>query len=104
MALLKHELIIFQEERSLSHFIGDKISSQLHSTDEIFSSSEVNIFHCIQDFIDLAEPAVKRYRDRCRNSLSKHDSERYQRAFHEFRKLYHSSGEDILKGQDEHAD
>lgn len=98
LALVKHELILFKEEKALSNFIGSEISSQFISTEEIFSNSEMNIYHCISDLIDMAEPAIARNREYRKKSFTKNELDRYNKALNEFTSLYCKFGEEQAEG------
>lgn len=87
-ALVTHEMILFQEEKQLSSFIGSEISTQFRSTDEIFASSELNIYHSTNELIEMAEPAMHRQRERMQRSFQPEDLQRYKKTFSEFNKLY----------------
>ncbi len=91
-ALVTHEMIIFQEEKQLSDFIGSEVSTQFRSTDEIFSDSEMNVFHCVNDLIEMAQPAIARQRERMQKSFSKSVMERYEKSLKEFTALYKTIG------------
>lgn len=91
-ALVHHELILFQDEKSLTSFIGSEISSQFISTEEIFSNSEMNVYHSINDLVDLAEPAIKRHREQRKRSFSKADLARYHKSLAEFQTLHNKIG------------
>lgn len=90
--LAKHELILFEDERDISSFIGKKVQSQFRSTDKIFSNSEMNIFHSISELIEIASPAVKKYRQFRKRSFSKTNLDRYNKSFKEFYTLYQATG------------
>ena len=87
-ALVTHEMILFQEEKQLSNFIGSEISSQFRTTDEIFANSELNIYHSTNELIEMAEPAVHRYRERIIRTFQPEDLQRYKKSFSEFSELY----------------
>ena len=87
-ALVTHEMILFQEEKQLSNFIGSEISSQFRSTDEIFANSELNICHSTNELIEMAEPTMRRYRERIMKSFQPEDLLRYNKSFSEFSQLY----------------
>ncbi len=87
-SLVRHEMILFEEEGKLAAFLGAGISTQFRSTDEIFSNSEVNVYHCLCDLVDFAEPTVLQYREYWKKSFSKPDLNRYKKAFAEFKELY----------------
>ncbi len=83
-ALITHEMIIFQEEKQLSNFIGSEISSQLKSVDEIFTNSELSICQNTAELIQKAAPAINKYRDRIFKSFNQDDLVRYKKSFNEF--------------------
>jgi len=87
-ALVTHEMILFQEEKQLSNFIGSEISSQFRSTDEIFANSELNICHSTNELIEMAEPTMRRHRERIMKSFQPEDLLRYNKSFSEFSQLY----------------
>ncbi len=87
-ALVTHEMILFQEEKQLSNFIGSEISSQFRTTDEIFANSELNIYHSTNELIEMAEPAMHRHRERIIKSFRPEDLVRYKKSLSEFSKLY----------------
>ena len=87
-ALVTHEMILFQEEKQLSNFIGSEISSQFRTTDEIFVNSELNIYHSTNELIEMAEAAMHRHRERIIKSFQPEDLVRYKKALSEFSKLY----------------
>jgi len=90
--LAKHELILFEDERDISSFIGKKVQSQFRSADKIFSNSEMNIFHSIAELIEIAMPAIKRYRQFRKRTFSKTNLDRYNKAFKEFYTVYQATG------------
>jgi len=96
-ALVKHEVIMFKEEKELSSFIGSDATSQIRSTDEIFSNSEMNIYHCITELVEMADPAIRKYRDFNRKGLQKEDLSRYDKAFEEYNKIYGEWSQKNLK-------
>ncbi|HJO95464.1 MAG TPA: hypothetical protein QF753_18850 [Victivallales bacterium] len=91
-ALVTHEMILFQEEKQLSNFIGSEISTQFRSTDEIFANSELNICHSTTELIEMAESAINRHRERILKSFLHEDRHRYNKSFNEFTKLYQTFG------------
>ena len=87
-SLVKHELILYQEEKGLADFLGSEISSQFRSEEEIFNESEMNVYHCVIELINIAEPAIARYQEHRKKLFSKSDLERYNKALAEFQLLY----------------
>ena len=87
-SLVRHELAIYQDEGRLSEILGADLSSQLRSTDEVFSNSEMNIYHCVIELVDLAEPIVKKYREYWKKSFSKTNQSRYVKSFSEFESIF----------------
>ena len=90
--LVKHELIMLREERDISNFIGKKAQSQFRAADKIFSNSEMNIFHSITELIDIAAPAIKKYRSFRLRTFGKNNLDRYNKALNEFKLLYRKTG------------
>lgn len=91
-ALATHEMILFQEEEHLSNFIGTDITKQFRSTDEVFSNSEMNIYHSTNELIELAEPSLYRYRERQLKNFNHDDIVRYRKSLKEFTNLYKTYG------------
>ena len=89
-ALIAHEMIIFQEEKQLSNFIDNEISSQLKSTDEIFTNSELSICQSTTELIQKAAPAINKYRDRIQKGFSQDELVRYKKSFNEFLSIYNN--------------
>lgn len=89
-ALITHEMIIFQEEKQLSSFIGGGISSQLKSADEIFTNSELSICQSTTELIKKAAPAINRYRDRILKDFNQDELARYKKSFNEFISIYNN--------------
>jgi hypothetical protein len=89
-ALITHEMIIFQEEKQLSKFIGNEISSQLQSADEIFTNSELSICQSTTELIQKATPAINRYRDRILKGFNQDELIRYKKSFNEFISIYNN--------------
>jgi hypothetical protein len=87
-SMVRHEIILFAEERDLSDFLGREISSQFRSTDEIFSNSEMSIYQCISELVDIADPAILRYREFRRKSFSKNNLTRYEKSLSEYSRVY----------------
>ena len=87
-ALVAHEMILFQEEKQLSNFIGSEIASQFRTTDEIFANSELNICHSTNELIEMASPAMNRNRERILKTFQREDLLRYKKAFSGFSELY----------------
>lgn len=96
-ALVNHELILFQEKEDLSHFIGKKVTTQIKNTDEIFCNSEMNIYHCINELIELSETAMTRFREGYKRSFSKENRDRYEKSLKESTELYRKIGESLIK-------
>ncbi len=90
--LVFHELLLSSGEKQLSAFLGPQIIEQFHGADDIFSDSEMNIYHCVIELLDSAEPAVLRYREHRRRAFDKSDLDRYNKAFAEFETLYEKFG------------
>jgi hypothetical protein len=90
--LVSHELLLSENEREMGAFLGSQILEQFHASDEIFSDSEMNIYHCVIELIDSAEPAIMRYREHRKRAFDKGDLDRYSKAFSEFETLYSKSG------------
>ena len=86
--LITHEMIIFQEEKQLSSFIGNEISSQLKSVDEIFTNSELSICQSTTELIQKAAPAISRYRERILKEFNQDELIRYKKSFNEFISIY----------------
>ena len=87
-ALVTHEMILFQEEKQLSNFIGSEIASQFRTTDEIFANSELNICHSTNELIEMAGPAMHRNRERILKTFQQEDLLRYKKSFSGFSELY----------------
>jgi hypothetical protein len=86
--LVKHELVLFEDENTLTEFIGAGITTQFRSADEIFSNSEMNIYHCISELVECAEPTIEKYREYWKKSFSRNNLERYNKSFAEFENVY----------------
>ena len=90
--LVSHELMLSANERQMGAFLGAQIVQQFHSTDDIFSDSEMNIYHCVIELIDSAEPALMRYREHRKRAFEKADLDRYTKALAEFEIVYSKVG------------
>lgn len=90
--LVSHELMLSSNERQMGAFLGAQVIQQFHSTDEIFSDSEMNIYHCVIELVDSAESALLRYREHRKRAFDKADLDRYNKAFAEFEILYGKAG------------
>ena len=86
--LVEHELSLFKEEDMLSEFIGNDITGQLRKTDEIFGESEMSIAQCVSELQTISRSQITRYREYSKKSFSRHNLERYNKAFNEFSKIY----------------
>lgn len=91
-ALVRHELALFKDEKSLISFLGNEFTNQFISAEEIFSNSEMNIFHSINDLLDIAEPAILNNREYQKRSFTKNELKRYNKAHAEFKLLYENFG------------
>jgi len=89
-ALVTHEMILFDEEKNLSNFLGNEITAQFQTTDEIFSNSELNILHCTTELITLSRPSLSRHREKIIKSFSNEDLTRFNKSFCEYTSLYSS--------------
>ena len=94
-ALVAHEMILFREEKHLTSFIGANLSSQIRSTDEIFTNSELNIYHCANDLIEMAAPSINRLRERTKKQFGHEDIIRFNKTLKEFQVLYNSFGIEV---------
>jgi hypothetical protein len=86
--LVEHELSLFKEEDMLSEFIGNDITGQLRKTDEIFGESEMSIAQCVSELQTISRSQITRYREYSKKSFSRHNLERYSKAFNEFSRIY----------------
>ena len=86
--LVEHELSLFKEEDMLSEFIGNDITGQLRKTDEIFGESEMSIAQCVSELQTISRLQITRYREYSKKSFSRHNLERYSKAFTEFSRIY----------------
>ncbi len=86
--MLFQQQSIINDETSVSSFLGTDMSSQFQNTDEILSNSEMNLYHCISEMIEISLPKVMQYREYCTKTLARKDLKRYHRAFAEFQQLY----------------
>jgi hypothetical protein len=91
-SMVKHEITLFKDEHTISDFIGRDLSKQFRSTDEIFSNSEMNIYHCITELADIAEPTIQKYREYMKKSFSNNNLNRYMKAQSEFQAFYKTFG------------
>lgn len=91
-ALVNHEVILEKDEKDLTNFIGGDISNQFLSSEEVFSNSEMNIYHSINDLLDVAKASITKFQDYRRRSFSKSDFERYNKSLAEFQTLYQQIG------------
>ena len=89
-SLVRHELAIYQDEGRLSEILGSDLSTQIRATDEVFSNSEMNIYHCMIELVDIAESTVKKYREYWKKSFSKTNQSRYAKSFSEFESIFNS--------------
>lgn len=90
--LVSHEIMLTEDEREMSAFLGSTIIEQFRAADDIFADSEMNIYHCVIELIDTAQPAISRYRDHRKRSFQKIDLDRYNKAFAEFETVYSKLG------------
>jgi len=91
-SMASHELTLYEEEISISNFFGSEIVPHLRATDTLYSNFEMEIYHSITEFIERAEPAVKKYRTYIKRSISKNNLNRYVKAFNEYMGLYVAMG------------
>ena len=80
-SIVAHEIILFREEKQLSSLIGPDLSYQIRSSDEIFANSELNIYHCASDLIEMASHALIRLREKNKKAFSHEDHLRYKKTF-----------------------
>ena len=90
--LVSHELDLSKNEKEMGSFLGSQVIQLFHSADDIFSDSEMNIYHCVIELIESAEPAILRYREHRKRAFDKIDLDRYCKAFVEFEILYSKLG------------
>ncbi len=90
--LASHQVLLSSNEKELSSFLGPKMIESFHSSEDIFSDSEMNIYHCLLELIEGAEAAILRYREHRKRAFDKSDLERYCKAFSEFSSFYSKTG------------
>jgi len=90
--LVSHEILLSAGEKEMSTFLGAQVIEMFHGADDIFSDSEMNIYHCVIELLDTAEPAILRYREHRKRAFDKSDLDRYNKAFGEFETLYGKFG------------
>lgn len=91
-SMVKHEITLFKDEHTISDFIGRDLAKQFRSTDEIFSNSEMNIYHCINELVDIAEPTIQKYREYMKKSFSNNNLNRYMKSNSEYQAFYKTFG------------
>ncbi len=87
-ALVRYELSLAEESMKLRAFVGEGAASHLKGTDDVFSSSEMNIFYCIEDLLGSSDPAVQRDKNEQFQNFPKGEKMRYRIAYGEYRQYY----------------
>ena len=88
LLLLREERQLFEREKALTQWFGADFSTSLRNAEDVVNNVEVNLYHSLQEFIDLGEPPFLRLRELTRNAFSPNEIERYDKAFNEFQSLY----------------
>lgn len=86
--MLFQQQSIIDDESSVNDFIGTDMSSQFQRADEILANSEMNLYHCINEMLEISLPRIMQYREYCTKILPRKDFKRYEKAFAEFQLLY----------------
>ncbi len=87
-SLLKHEIMLEDEEKEMGVFIGKNYLAQSKLTDKIFSQSEQDILLNIIELVKAAELPIGNFRKNSLKKFSEDELERYNKAGGEFSKLY----------------
>jgi hypothetical protein len=88
LLLLREEHHLFAREKALSQWFGPDFSASLRNAEDVVNNVEVNLYHSLQEFIDLGEAPFVRLRELTRNAFSPNEIERYDKAFNEFQSFY----------------
>jgi hypothetical protein len=88
LLLLREEHQLFEREKALTLWFGSDFSTTLRNAEDVVNNVEVNLYHSLQEFIDLGEAPFLRLRELTRNAFSKNEVERYDKALGEFQTLY----------------
>jgi len=88
LALLTHETTLAQESRAFLRLLGRRTMAELRSATMAFSTGEKNVFHAIDDLLDLGEPILEKDTKQRWKRFSDDDQRRYQIALKEFSAYY----------------
>ncbi len=91
-SLIRHDIVLKKEEKGLSNFIGKEIAKPLQSTDEIFKSSEKEIYESILELTRASKNAIFKYEKAMKTNFNKKELERYDKAYNKSKERYASFG------------
>ena len=97
MALVHHEMTVGREREEFAQMLNEYVVSQLETTNEVFSDSEMNILDCIDDLLKFGDPILQQDSEKRRENFVKDDKRRYQLAYDEYCKYYKNMNDEALK-------
>lgn len=87
-SMVRHQVMLFKEEKDLNSFLGKSIVKQLRFSEEIFSKSEMNIYNSVIELIKNAGKGIQKHCNEMKKPLSKNAIDRYNKALAEFHEFY----------------
>jgi hypothetical protein len=80
-ALVEHELTLFKREDKMAELLGRETTARFRKIDEVFSESEMNIFQCISDILEMGNGPLERYREFSLKTLPKQNLDRSEKYY-----------------------
>ncbi len=87
-ALVRHELMLVHEAEQFSRVLGPEIVAELQTADDVFSASETNIRHCIDDLLKFGKPICDRDTHNRKKRFTPEDQRRYEETLEAYREHY----------------
>lgn len=89
--MLTHGQRLFAREKLLTQWLGGSFNAVLNTNEEVVNNLEINLYHVLQELVNLAEPALIKFRELSRVAMSHNEIERYDKAFREFQEHYRAN-------------
>ncbi|MFW5996672.1 MAG: hypothetical protein ACOCZS_00795 [Verrucomicrobiota bacterium] len=101
LALVRHEMTVGRESEEFSRILNEYVVSQLETTNEVFSDSEMNILDCIEDLLKFGDPILQQDSDERRKNFIKDDKRRYDLALDEYKQYYQNMHDNAVENLQE---
>jgi len=91
LALVKHEMALVREAGEFSKLLGPELVARLQTADDVISTGEMNILHCIHDMLRCGSAIRSQDTDARLAQFDADEQRRYELTLSEYRQVYRAT-------------